>query len=166
MIDESKLVKCSQCGDYHDIEKAEVSFSLPDEYFMLDEDEKNSRGKADSNFCQLDNRFFVRSVVPIPVLDRDDFYCWGAWSEVMKDDFKMIIDTWEDVDVSNYSAISADLANEVPEYQNSIGLSGDLILKSETRPFFYIKQESRFKSDQLSGITVEDIIRYYHYIRN
>ena len=160
----SHIVKCPQCGKEHDITEMEVSFTMPDEYFCLSEEDRSNRGKITKNFCQLDDRYFVRSLIPIPVLDRDDMYCWGVWIEVEKDDFFTIYNTWEDEDLSDIPKLNGTLANDLPEYEISIGLKGDLKLRNDTRPFFTVSDLSKLKTDQLNGITTEDVTRYYHYI--
>ena len=142
----------------------EVSFGMPDDYFSLGENDRESRGKISNNFCQLDERYFVRSVIPIPVLDRTEIYCWGVWVELSKDDFFKTYDTWEDGDVSHIPKLSGKLANDLPEYKNAICMQGKLELKSDSRPFFYVSEASELKSDQVNGITVNDTARYYHYI--
>jgi len=164
MESESKLVKCSQCGEEHDLIDMEVTFGMPDDYFNLGANDREARGKINNNFCQLDDRYFVRSVIPIPVLDRTEIYCWGVWVELSKDDFFKAYDTWEDDDVSHIPKLSGKLANDLPEYENTIYMEGRLELKSDSRPFFYVSEESELKSDQSYGITVNDTTRYYHYI--
>lgn len=164
MNSESGVVKCSQCGEKHDLIDMEVAFGMPDDYFGLEEDERNSRGKITSDFCQLDDRYFVRSVIPIPVLDRTEIYCWGIWVELSKDDFEKTYNTWEDADVSHVPKLMGKLANDLHEYENIIGIEGELQLKADSRPFFYITKESALRSDQTDGITVDDTARYYHYI--
>jgi len=164
MASESKLVKCSQCGEEHDLIDMEVSFGMPDDYFNLGEEDREGRGKINNNFCQLDERYFVRSVIPIPVLDRAEKYHWGVWVELSKDDFFKTYDTWEEDDVSHIPKLSGMLANDLPEYENAICMQGKLELKSDSRPFFYISEESELKTDQVNGITVDDTTRYYHYI--
>jgi len=161
---ESKLVKCSQCGEEHDLIDMEVAFGMPDDYFHMAEEDREERGKISNDFCQLDERYFVRSIIPVPVLDRDEIYCWGVWVELSKDDFFKAYDTWEDDDLSHMPKLSGKLANDLPEYKNATYLEGKLELKNESRPFFYVTEESGLMMDQASGITVDDTARYYHYI--
>jgi len=142
----------------------EVAYALPDAYFRLSEDERNRRGRATSDFCQLDDRYFIRSVIPVPVYDRDQIYCWGVWAEVSTEGFHTAYDTWNDDDVSHIPRIPCALANAVPEYEHSLGLAGELELRSDTRPFFYLSEPSRFTDDQRNGVTTNDTLRYYHHV--
>ena len=161
---ESNIVSCSQCGKEHDIDQMEVSFGMPDDFFELSEEERQSRGKITSDFCQLDKRYFVRSIIPIPVLDRSINYCWGVWVELSKEDFTTTYDTWDDEDVSKIRRLNGNLANALPEYKNLTAVKGELELRGDSRPLFFASEKSKLFSDQNNGITVDDTTRYYHYI--
>ena len=163
MNDTSQLVKCSHCGEMHDPAAMEVAFGQPDDYFALAQDAREQRGQIGSDFCRLDGRYFIRCVAPIPVVDSEQNYSWGIWVEISKDDFRTAQKTWEDDDVSHIPRIDAKLANSLREYKDSKGLKGEIELRSDSRPFFYILQNSRFQQDQNNGITNDDISRYYHY---
>jgi len=162
--DNNHLVKCPQCGDEHELFDMEVAFGMPDDFFALPEDERNDRGKISDDFCQLGDRYFVRSVIPIPVNDRTEIYCWGVWIEVTEDDFFTTFNTWEEDDVSHIPRLAGTLANELPGYEDTVSLRGELELKSDSRPFFHVSEESKLKADQSSGITTNDAARYYHHV--
>jgi len=161
---ESNLIRCPQCGELHDPQDMEVAYGFPDAYFRLSETERSRRGEASSDFCRLDDRYFIRSVIPVPVGAGGQIYCWGVWAEVAEQGFFTAYDTWNDDDVSHIPRIPGVLANAVPEYESSLGLTGELELHSERRPSFYLTEPSRFTDDQRNGVTVEDILRYYHYV--
>ena len=143
----------------------EVSFSSPDAYLDIPQDQREERVKLNADFCTIDeSRFFVRGVIPIPVPERDRDYCWGVWAKLTKEDFKIVADTWNDEDVSGLDPLVGVVANAVPEYQDAMGLTLQIHLKSDTRPFMYIAEESEFRRDQNSGVTLADLDRYFHYI--
>jgi hypothetical protein len=148
MEPESKLVKCSQCGEEHDLIDMEVAFGMPDDYFNLNDEDREARGKITNDFCQLDERYFVRSVIPVPVIGWTEIYCWGVWVELSKDDFFNAYDTWKDDDVSHIPKLRGKLANDLPEYENAILMEGKIELKNDSRPFFYVSEELELKSDQ------------------
>lgn len=163
--DDDQFVKCSQCDELHNVLDIEKAFGLPDEYFDLSKEEREKRGKSSSDFCQFDSRYFIRSVTPIPVLDREGDYCWGTWVEVSASDFFTAHDTWNDDDVSHIPRLEAKLANHIPEYEESLGLAGVIELRADSRPLFYISDASRFRQDQIHGITIEDTLRYFHNVK-
>jgi hypothetical protein len=142
----------------------EVSFGMPDDFFKLSEKERIDRGKITNDFCQLDKRYFIRSIFPIPVLDRSINYCWGVWVELSKEDFTTAYDTWDDVDVSRIPRLKGILANVLSEYIDLTAVKGELELRSDSRPLLLVSEKSKFFSDQNNGITIDDTIRYYHYI--
>jgi hypothetical protein len=164
MDDAQRLVKCSQCGELHDLRNMEVAYALPDAYFELTEEEREARGSATPDFCQLDERYFVRSVAPVPVIGEERPYCWGIWVEVSHSDFLTIHRTWNDADVSEMPRMGASVANALPEYESALGLGGEIELRADSRPFFFVLDESRFKDDQRSGVRAEDVTRYHHHV--
>ena len=162
MTGDSELIECSQCGEMHRIQDAEIGYGLPDEYSALSENERADRGKASSDFCILDDRHFIRAVLRVPVKGRDQDYGWGVWIEISKEDFGAAVETWNDTDVSHLPKIQGKLANAVNQYRVSMGLSGELELHAEHRPLFRITEDSEFGNDQLEGITETDILSYIH----
>ncbi len=153
---------CPHCGKAHDIGEIEMAYAFPDDYFALPEVERARRGRITPDFCQLDRRCFIRAVIPVPMLDCAQPYCWGAWIEMSQEHFMIAYTTWEDDDVSYLPRLTGRLANRLHEYEASKGLIGELELKEDTRPFFYVLEDSALKQDQHLGITCDDAVRYYH----
>ena len=153
---------CGSCGETHNLGDMELGYSLPDEYFELSELDRFKRGKANSDFCLLDDRCFVRGVVPIPIEGRNSSYNWGVWAEVSQSDFQIIFDTWLEDDVTQLQPIEAVLANTIPEYKECSRAKLKLILKSDTRPLFYCIGAGRLAQEQEHGINITDLVRYAH----
>lgn len=160
----SNTASCPQYGKEHEVDQMEVSVGMPDDFFALTEEERIDRGKITSDFCQLDKRYFVRSLIPIPVLERSQNYRWGVWVELSKEDFTTAYDTWDDEDVSQIPGLKGNLANILSEYKNLTAVKGELELKSDSRPLCFASEKSKLFSDQNNGITADDTISYYHYI--
>ena len=157
--------KCATCGEWHDVDRMEVAFSSPDAYLAIPKEERDSRVKLNADFCSIDDRrFFVRGVIPVPVPARDRDYCWGVWAEVNEADFRAIVETWNAKDVSGLEPIHGIVANAVPEYEGALGLKLQLHLKADSRPFMYVTEESDFRQDQVVGVSLADLDRYFHYI--
>jgi len=96
------------------------------------------------------------------VLEREQNYGWGVWIEISESDFKNVVRTWDDEDVSHIPRFPGRIANAVSQYSYSLGLLGDIELHAEHRPFFYVTEESMFRDDQNNGITEQDVIKYIH----
>lgn len=129
-------IPCATCGKLHPRAETEVFFKRPDPFLEVPESERSERTKADDDLCMIDEtRFFVRSVLPIPVTDGGNDYCWGIWAEVPEADFRRILELWSAPEQVNEPAIDATLANEVPYYGGTYGLRVALSLTGpKTRP--------------------------------
>ena len=154
---------CSVCGKDHPVENIEKSFRLPDVIFAVPEEERESRAKLSPNFCVLDDsRVFVRGVVPVPIKEKDDVYCWGVWAEVAWDTYSELYNTWDEDDCSEFEDLKGLLANALPTYEDTFELPLRIVRKSDTRPFFFVIPDHPLKKDQQDGISEDMPIHYAH----
>ena len=99
-----------QCGDAS--VPLEKSFLAPDEIFALGK-QRDERAELHRNFASLDGeRFFIRSLLPIPV-EGYDRWCIGLWIEVSKADYDRAWDTWGDTEKYAALRFSGTIANDV-----------------------------------------------------
>lgn len=123
---------CSVCGEEHSAKDIEKAFQLPDVIFELSKEDRERRAKIASNFCALEERVFVRGLVPVPIINADEIYCWGF------------------------------LANLMPAYESTRGLPETIVRQASTRPFFYITDCHPLQDEQRSGITQDMPIHCAH----
>jgi hypothetical protein len=78
---------CGICGKSHEGLPRDFGWTLPDDVWVIPEDERQERAKFTSDLCQYGDRFFIRSLMKTPILGADDYFGWGIWVEVEKASF-------------------------------------------------------------------------------
>jgi hypothetical protein len=107
-----------------------------------------------TDLCEFDGRFFIRGVLYIPLLERDEHFGWGIWAEIDRADFIRYLKLFN-VDASNEAPINGALANAIPGYRDA--LNERLLVKfgnSSNRPEFHLDplSKSTLAKDQHTGI--------------
>jgi len=149
---------CECCGKEIGEIVFDKSFKMPDEIWNLSDVEREKRAQIDSDLCRLDDRYFIRGVAYVPVNNSDKQYGWGIWAEVYHDDFFEYFKEYEK-DNSHKPKISGMVANQIPSYENTIGLELAVQLGNETqRPvFFFSNKTHELTNDQNTGISLERV---------
>jgi len=112
---------CSICGETHAGLTTDWAYTLPDEVWALSETEKAARTKFDSDLCKLDDRYFIRCILPVPLVEQQNSFCWGAWAEVEQSTFYRYVELYE-VDGSEEPPHHGTLANALSPYGQTIGV--------------------------------------------
>jgi hypothetical protein len=112
---------CSICGETHPGLTADWAYTLSDEVWALSEPERALRAKYDSDLCRLDERHFIRCILPVPFIEQEGAFCWGAWAEVEKSSFYRYLELYE-VDGSDEPPHDGKLANTLSAYGETIGV--------------------------------------------
>jgi len=112
---------CGICGETHPGLTTDWAYTLPDEVWALSEPERATRAKYDSDLCRLDNRYFIRCILPVPLTDQNEAFCWGAWAEVSEQTFYRYVELYE-VDGSSEPSHPGRLANALSPYGQTLGV--------------------------------------------
>lgn len=154
---------CSQCGIEHPIDGLELSFKRPDVVAELTSEQRSNRVQENSDLAVLDGeRFFVRGVLPLPVVGGARPYNIGAWFEVDQRSFERIYVLWDEVGQANEPPFRASLANEIPLLPQNMGLAAELQLTGTfTRPTVRLLSAPHpLVREQLEGITAHRAYEY------
>ncbi len=110
--EQADLVKCSCCDKMIPASQMELSFNLPDEIASLSIEERERRCEGTNDHQSLDgNRFFVRGLIPLPIIGKKDNYCLGVWAEISKESYATVLELWDEDCRSNESPIHGKLTN-------------------------------------------------------
>jgi len=154
---------CSKCGEEHPTEEMELTFRRPDASAELSAEERANLVQENSDLCIVEGRrFFIRALLPLNVVGRDEPYCIGLWVEVIQAAFERIYDLWDSDEQLSEPPFAALIANEVPTAVGSLGLEAELHLKGPgSRPNVYIKPGShQLYVEQSAGIDAHRVSQY------
>jgi hypothetical protein len=132
--------------------------------WAIPEGKRNDEAKFNTDLCEWGQRYFIRSMLPIPFLDREGYFGWGVWVEVEKDGFDAYLNIYE-TDGSNEPRIPCSLANKVPGYNEIEQCIVELQFgPSDKRPMVYFANNScHMAQEQRQGINA---IRYHQILES
>jgi hypothetical protein len=157
-----ELIECPCCGKKVPANDVELTFKRPDEIAAMSEEDVNDFCLYNEEIYNYRNeKHYIRSLLPLPVLEKEDRYCLGVWVHVSKNDYQTIYDTWEEQDLTHMAPIQCSLANDIPLHENTNGLEIELQLMGKTRPEVIIKDSSSsLYAEQRKGITIHRASEY------
>jgi hypothetical protein len=149
---------CDICGERHEGLPTDFGFRLPDEVHTLAYLDRYLRSRHNADLCTLDeSRYFVRCVLGIPLLERQEEFGWGVWVEVAAEDHNNYLKRFHEA-AENAPRFRGSLANEVPGYEQTLGLSVEVQLgREDQRPKLYCHATSihALAIEQREGISRE-----------
>ena len=151
-------MKCGCCGkDLGEI-TMDKGYQMPDEIWGLSETEREERAQIDSDLGRLDERYFMRGVAYLPILETDEFFGWGIWVEVPQKKFFDYVDKYNEDNSGTLGFIGL-VANQIPSYDNTLGLEVTVQLGSDTqRPtFLFMDKDHLLFSEQSRGVSIERV---------
>ena len=124
---------CAVCGETHAGETRDIRMSLPEPVFVLDDDERERRALVGDDSAVLQDpagdRFFVRSLLELPIEGEEGYFGYGAWIEVTRDDFEALGELWHDEEGWRSLPFAGALANELTPYEGTEGLPVAILLR-------------------------------------
>ena len=85
---------CGTCGKFH--AELPMEFAVPTLHcfsYSIPDNERESRCNLTSDLCNVDEHFFIRGCLEIPVLDGNGPFVWGVWASLSKENFKRTVRT-------------------------------------------------------------------------
>lgn len=161
-------LRCSRCGEEHDLSGMEPTFDYPDAYLAVPEHERAERAYVGEDDCRIRDadrgrRYFLRMLLPVPVRGESDDCCWGVWVEVNEDAFARATELWSDPAQSREPPFPGLLGNSLEEYPETLGLPGVVQLTGpSTRPRFTLAPEldHPLAAEQRDGVYPERVLEW------
>jgi hypothetical protein len=113
---------CDVCGETHAGDTRDIRMGLPQPVFLLDEPERAERCRLGDDWAVLDDRYFVRALLELPIAGEEGYFGYGAWVEVSADDFAALGELWDDEEGWRAEPFTGRLANELSPYAFTEGL--------------------------------------------
>ena len=157
-------VRCSKCGQEHDLSRTEPTFRRPDAFFTVPAEERGRRVSHNDDTCLIAFKdgqglaCFLRTVLDVPIKSESRPIGWGLWVEVSDQVYQRVNDLWEASNQSEEPPLPCTLANEIPHYPSTRGLPGTIQLTSPTtRPSLVLASnlEHPFAVEAREGVHFE-----------
>lgn len=87
---------CSCCGEALTGLPLDISIGYPDRIMIMSDADKvkyvSSPSRSMLNW--RNKEFFIRGLIEIPILETENYFCYGAWTQVSKKDYKKFLKAW------------------------------------------------------------------------
>ncbi|HEY2783841.1 MAG TPA: DUF2199 domain-containing protein [Fimbriiglobus sp.] len=93
--------RCITCGQDHD-GLPDIGATYPDPWFGVPEVERSSRVQWTSDTCRIDDDYFIRGVILIPVVDYPQSFGFGAWISQSKENFESYVKNYNSPDIGPF----------------------------------------------------------------
>ena len=92
--------KCSSCDEIHEGSPS-FGYRFPDHYASLSDEQRASENvRAESEFCQINDDYFIRVCLDIPIVGVENPFVWGVWISLSKENFFSYWDAFNEPDAS------------------------------------------------------------------
>src|SRR5262249_18910771 len=139
------------------------AFQAPDHWVALSEEERQRRGRIDSDICMIETAegrdIFVRSCLEIPIIGRDEVFIWGVWASVSEASFARIVELWSAPVSEDEPSRFAWLCNRIPNYPETLSLATQLRLRNDgLRPAIELQPSDHpLYFRQQDGISLQEV---------
>lgn len=126
--------KCGSCEEWHTGPCLDFSYDSPI-YWTKETDEASRRAKLvpsggkghgriflDENYCAMDEDFFVRGIIHLPIIGCAETFRWGVWGSLSRENFKILLSKHEDPNRSELPPMFSWLSNRIPEYPDTLSM--------------------------------------------
>jgi hypothetical protein len=122
--------------------------------WSIPQPERDVLANYSQDFCQFGDRYFIRGILEIPLVERGDTFAWGVWAEVDRDSFDRYYELF-DADASAEPPMKGTLANTLPGSEDAANEQFDIHFGSDNdRPHFALHPQSTssLATDQRNGL--------------
>ena len=146
--------KCGECDEVHE-GLPHWGCNSPDYYEPVPHHEREQRCKLSPDFCIVDESFFVRAVLLVPVAETEQPFGWGVWSTLSEPNFQRYYDLYEAEDMGDEGPYFGWFSNRLPFYPNTLNLKVQVHLQNGgMRPLLELEPcDHPLALDQMNGMS-------------
>jgi hypothetical protein len=151
--------KCSSCDKWHE-GFPDLGYEQPQYALDVPEADRETRVFLTSDRCVVDDEFFfVRCLLPFPVLGTDDEFSWGVWCSLSRANFMRYQDEREAV-VAEGKPMFGYLSNSLPHYPATLNLTLSVKPRGDgLRPIAVLDETDHpLAVEQRDGISLEKLL--------
>ena len=152
--------KCICCGKIYDEIPLTFGSDYPNYYYSIPENEISERVEYQKSLCIIDEHFFHRVRIEIPIINYKENLNFDIWTSISEENFIKRNEDWENANRINNEPYFGWLQNEIPTYENTLNLK---TISKENEPGIIpnakiLEENNQLQVDQQNGITLEKAI--------
>jgi hypothetical protein len=148
---------CSKCGEEHEGVPLDWAYDEP----IYWEGPRTRHDWISEDLCVWTDdvgsrHYFIRGILPIPVVDGDERFAYGVWSSLSERSFQRVNDLWDDPARADEPPYFGWLSNSLPGYEETLNLPLDVVTEAlELRPTLRLHVgDHELIREQREGITM------------
>lgn len=148
---------CSCCGKRYDEIPLCFGGEYPDYYFSVPPDEREQRVELLESLCVIDDHYFHKGRITIPIVDYHEDLIFNVWTSISKDNFERRNNLWNDPNRTEQEPYFGWLQTIVPTYNDTLSIK-TVARENEVGyiPTIEVIEEGHpLRSDQQQGISFE-----------
>jgi hypothetical protein len=149
---------CEICGQFHAGQYISFACDCPDPYASLSQAKKKYT-HFDVNSCLIEDAYYIRGIIELPILELEEQFLWGLWARVWPQDYDEILEHYTDPGKEEITkSFKGRLANRLPGYDSdAFNLKCTIKLQHlGMRPLFVIDEpEHPLAREQRNGISLQ-----------
>lgn len=151
---------CGCCGKQFETLPLDIAFDAPVYWSLIPEEERAKRAQLDSDYCTLDESFFVRGLIELPVKGVDDKFCWGVWSSLSRKSLDRIRTVRDEELATDTPSFPSWFSNTISIYPDTLNLKTLVHPRAGgLRPLIELMPSDHpLYIEQRDGITVERVL--------
>lgn len=121
---------------------------------------RHIRTFLNSEYCAIDGEnFFVRGVIPLPIVGTEEFFRWGVWGALSRENFRTLLELDEDPRRAELKPMASWLGSRIADYPDTLNLKMYAqIRKPGKRPLFRLERcDHPLVKEFYEGITPERV---------
>jgi hypothetical protein len=155
--------RCHTCGKMHD-DLPDIGADKPDQWWSVPAKERSKRIKLTKDACVIDDDYFIRGVIEIPIHDYPERFGFGVWVSQKKENF---FKYRENPDTDKIGPFFGWLCTRIAYYEDSTSLLKTMahFRTGNLRPTIELEPTDHpLAVDQRNGITLDkawEIVHFY-----
>jgi hypothetical protein len=148
---------CPCCGKLYDELPLCFGNEYPDYYFSVPPEERDKRIELTESLCIVDDHYFHRGRITIPIIDHSEDLVFNVWTSISKENFELRNGIWNEPDRVKRGPYFGWLQTIVPTYGNALNIK-TMAYENEAGiiPTIKVTEDKHpLKLDQQNGITLK-----------
>lgn len=145
--------KCGSCEEWHTGPCLDFGFDAP--FYWRDDSETSVRWSflplgtlhkpassfLDEDYCAVDDEyFFVRGIIPLPILGTAEKFAWGVWGSLSRQNFETLLKADQGGEHVDQPPMFSWLSTQLPEYPDTLNLKMNAVIQGpKLRPHFELE---------------------------
>ena len=154
-----------QCGSCSQVHEGIPSFGwdYPIQYLAVPEGERSRRCSLTADTCVIDDAFFIRGCLEIPVSGEEYVFSWGVWTSLSEKNFLHFQDLLNEPQRVQHGPFLGWLCSHIWPYPETLNLKTRVHLRNDgIRPFVELEPTAHpLAVEQRVGITLDRVAEIY-----